>query len=56
MKTRTQVLNNGANNLFMVPWKDAGALVRPNGMTLNSYSPLCVLKALLGTSEAATLI
>ena len=40
MKTKTPFLSNGANIWFMTPWKVAGALVRPNGITRNSYKPL----------------
>jgi hypothetical protein len=45
MKTNTNFPAKGAKTEFMAHQNVAGALVRPNGITLNWYCPLCVLKA-----------
>jgi hypothetical protein len=39
MKTKTHFLIMDANIEFIAAWNVAGVLVRPKGMTLNSYRP-----------------
>src|SRR5690606_16910828 len=47
---------SSCNTLFIILWKVAGALHSPNGITVNSYSPSWVTKAVLGISSGAILI
>jgi hypothetical protein len=40
MNTKTHFLSRGAKMVFIAAWRVAGALVNPNGVTLNSNKPL----------------
>jgi hypothetical protein len=43
------------NTLFIRYMKKAGALVRPNDITVNSYNPYLVVNAIFGTSKGQIL-
>ena len=52
MYTRQDCQVSPASRRFMRRWEVAGALQRPNGITVNSYSPSVQRKAVL-TSDSA---
>jgi hypothetical protein len=43
------------NTQFIKYMKKAGAFVRPNDITVNSYSPYLVMNAIFGMSEGQIL-
>src|SRR5512141_2817874 len=50
MNTMTNLSKNSINTLFIMFIKYAGALVRPNDITVYSYNPYLVVKVVLGIS------
>jgi hypothetical protein len=56
MKTTTNLSNSGLKTEFISYMKYAGALVSPNDITKNSYSPYLVEKAVFRISLARILI
>jgi hypothetical protein len=49
-KTTTNLSRNSMNTLFIIFMKYEGALVKPKGITVYSYEPYLVTKAVLGMS------
>src|SRR6187399_457171 len=56
MNTTTNFSKNSMNTLFIILMKYAGVLVNPNDITVYSYSPYRVVKAVLGISFSRILI
>jgi hypothetical protein len=56
MKTTMNLSNSGMKTEFIRYMKYAGALVSPNDINKNSYSPYLVEKAVFGISLARILI
>jgi hypothetical protein len=55
MNTTTNLLRLSMSTLFIKYMKKVGAFVRPNDMTVNSYSPYLVKNAVFGMSEGQIL-
>jgi hypothetical protein len=55
MKTTTNLSSSSINTLFMRFMKKAGALVSPNGITVNSYCPYRVTNVVFWMSASLIL-